>query len=130
MSVKIADPLHARHRRRVRRTSRPRRPRDIATEELSPSRSRGFGGEPARLDEAAIDFLHSREEPDGVIHARPLPSGSSSRITDGSWRAIVERRVSARGRVLVLLDIPQRQTRVQMPETWVPEVPPCSTAPP
>ena len=109
MSDKIADPLHARHRRRVRRTSRPRRPRDIATEELPPSRSRGFGGEPARLDEAAIDFLHGREEPDGVIHAHPLPPGSS---------------------VHILLDIPQRQTRVQMPETWVRDVLPASTAPP
>jgi len=44
------------------------------------------------------------------------------RVTDGPWRglvAILDRRVSARERVLVLLDILQRQTRVEMPETWV-----------
>jgi len=64
-----------------------------------------FGGEPARLDDAMIDFLRS-----------------AVRITDGPWRglaAILEHRVSARERVLVLLNILQRQTRVEMPETWV-----------
>ena len=81
-----------------------------------------FGGEPARLDDGVIDFLRSREEPDGIIEARPLPSGSAVRVTDGPWRglvAVLERRLSARERVLVLLDILQRQTRVEMPETWV-----------
>jgi len=81
-----------------------------------------FGGEPARLDDAVIDFLRGREELDGIITACPLPSGSAVRITDGPWRglaAILERRVSARERVLVLLDILQRQTRVEMPENWV-----------
>ena len=81
-----------------------------------------FGGEPARLDDGVIDFLRSREEPDGIIEARPLPSGSAVRVTDGPWRglvAVLERRLSARERVLVLLNILQRQTRVEMPETWV-----------
>ena len=81
-----------------------------------------FGGEPARLDDAVIDFLRSREEPDGIITPCPLPSGDAVRITDGSWRglaAILDRRVSARERVLVLLDILQCQARVEMPEPWV-----------
>ena len=70
----------------------------------------------------AHDFLRSREEPDGIITPCPLPSGDAVRITDGSWRglaAILERRVSARERVLVLLDILQCQARVEMPEPWV-----------
>jgi hypothetical protein len=33
--------------------------------------------------------------------------------------AIVERRLTAHERVLVLLDLLQRQTRVEMPERWV-----------
>jgi hypothetical protein len=81
-----------------------------------------FGGEPARLDDAVIDFLRSREGPDGIIDACPPPSGSVVRIAEGPWRglvAILERRVSARERVLVLLDILQRQTRVEMPAAWV-----------
>ncbi len=82
----------------------------------------GFGGEPARLEDAVIDFLRGREEPDGIIPARPLPAGAAVRVIDGPWRgliAILERPVSGRERVLVLLDILQRQTRVEMPETWV-----------
>ena len=62
------------------------------------------------------------EELDGIITACPLQSGSAMRITDGPWRglaAILERRVSAREHVLVLLDILQRQTRVELPETRV-----------
>jgi transcriptional antiterminator RfaH len=81
-----------------------------------------FGGEPARLDDAVIDFLRGRAEPDGVILARPLPAGAAVRIIDGPWRglfAILERPVSGRERVLVLLDILQRQTPVEMPESWV-----------
>jgi len=50
-----------------------------------------FGGEPARLDDAVIDFLRGREEPDGIITAGPLPSGSSrlrrKSITPSSRRA-------------------------------------------
>ena len=43
-------------------------------------------------------------------------------IADGPWQgpiAILERRVSGRERVLVLLDVLQRQTRVELPATWV-----------
>jgi transcriptional antiterminator RfaH len=81
-----------------------------------------FGGTPARLDDAVIRFLRSREAADGVIHAEPLPLGSEVVITDGPLRgfiAVVERRLSARQRVLLLLDILQRQTRVELPEQWI-----------
>jgi transcriptional antiterminator RfaH len=81
-----------------------------------------FGGAPARLDDAVVDFLRSREDADGVIRAAPLPLGSEVVITDGPLRgfiAVVERRLSARQRVLLLLDILQRQTRVELPEQWI-----------
>jgi transcription antitermination factor NusG len=57
-----------------------------------------------------------------VISAEPLPLGSEVVITDGPLRgfiAVVERRLSARQRVLLLLDILQRQTRVELPERWI-----------
>jgi hypothetical protein len=38
-------------------------------------------------------------------------------VTDAA--AILEQRLSGRERVLVLLDVLQRQTRVELPETWV-----------
>lgn len=79
-------------------------------------------GEPARLDDSAIAFLRSRERPDGIISAEPLPSGCTITITDGPLRglvAVLERRLTARQRVLVLLEILQRETRVELPDRWV-----------
>jgi transcriptional antiterminator RfaH len=81
-----------------------------------------FGGVPACLDDGAVEFLRHREGPDGIISADPLPAGAEVLITDGPLRglvAVVERRLTARQRVLLLLDILQRQTRVEMPERWV-----------
>lgn len=81
-----------------------------------------FGGEPAELDESVVAFLRSREGPDGIVRSDPLPSGSEVVITAGPLRgllAVLERRLSGRERVLVLLEILQRQTRVEMPERWV-----------
>ena len=81
-----------------------------------------FGGEPALLDEAAIEFLRAREGLDGIIRANPLPPGAQVMIGDGPFRglvAVIERRLTARQRVLVLLEILQRQTRVEIPEKWV-----------
>lgn len=48
--------------------------------------------------------------------------GSAIRIADGPWQGLIgilEQRLSGRERVLVLLDVLQRQTRVELPETWV-----------
>jgi transcription antitermination factor NusG len=81
-----------------------------------------FGGEPALLDDSVIDFFRSREGADGIIRSDPLPSGSEVLITDGPLRglvAVLDRRLTGRQRVLVLLDILQRRTRVEVPERWV-----------
>ena len=81
-----------------------------------------FGGVPAQLDEAAIEFLRAREGLDGIIRANPLPPGAQVMIGDGPFRglvAVIERRLTARQRVLVLLEILQRQTRVEIPEKWI-----------
>jgi transcriptional antiterminator RfaH len=81
-----------------------------------------FGGTPARLDDAVMEFLRSREDPDGIICAAPLSPGSEVVITDGPLRgfiAVVERRLSARQRVLLLLDLLHRQTRVELPDHWI-----------
>ena len=81
-----------------------------------------FGGTPARLDDAVMQFLRSREDSDGIIRAEPLPPGSEVVITDGPLRgfiAVVERRLSARQRVLLLLDLLHRQTRVEIPDRWI-----------
>ena len=81
-----------------------------------------FGEDPARLDDAVIAFLRSREGADGVIRANPPPTGREVVITDGPLRgllAIVEQRLTARQRVVVLLDLLRRQTRIEMPERWI-----------
>jgi len=81
-----------------------------------------FGGEPATLDDSVVMFLREREGPDGTIVSEPLPAGCAVRIMDGPLRgmaAILERRLSSKQRVLVLLEILQREARVEMPERWV-----------
>jgi transcriptional antiterminator RfaH len=81
-----------------------------------------FGGVPPRLDDSVIEYLRAREGEDGIIRADLLPAGAEVVITDGPLRglvAVIERRLTGRQRVLVLLDILQRSTRVEMPETWV-----------
>jgi transcriptional antiterminator RfaH len=81
-----------------------------------------FGGQPACLDDAVVAFLRSREGRDGIIGTEPLPPGAEVRIVDGPLRgvvAILEQRLTARQRVLVLLEILHRRTRVELPERWV-----------
>jgi transcription antitermination factor NusG len=81
-----------------------------------------FGGVPPQLDDAVIVFLRDREGRDGIIRASPLAPGSEVVITEGPLRgvvAVLERRLTGRQRVLVLLDILQRSTRVEMPAMWV-----------
>jgi len=82
-----------------------------------------FGGEPAALDESVVEFLRSREGPNGLIlfdqHVRDK---SEIRIVHGPFRgltAVVEERLPARERICVLMDLLQRRTRVELPERWV-----------
>jgi transcription antitermination factor NusG len=89
---------------------------------------RGFvtvGGLPAPLDPSVVDYLREREGADGIIRtANPMQVGREVVIKDGPLRgivAVVERRLTARQRVLVLIEILQRQTRVELPEKWVRE---------
>jgi len=81
-----------------------------------------FGDEPACIDPRIIAFLRSREDGDGVVRAAPLAHGVTVHITDGPLRgleAVFEQRLPGRQRVLVLLNLLQRQTRAELPETWV-----------
>ncbi len=82
-----------------------------------------FGNEPATVDERVIAFLRSREGADGLIHCEAgVQEGTEVRITHGPFRgltAIVEQRLPARERICVLMNLLQRETRVQLPEKWV-----------
>jgi len=81
-----------------------------------------FGDGPARVGQEVVAYLRSRAGTDGVIEIDPVVAGREVTITDGPLRglaAIVERRLSARQRVLVLLELLQRQTRVELPEQWL-----------
>jgi transcription antitermination factor NusG len=87
--------------------------------------SRGFvnfGNGPAVLDEAVIAYLRARTSPDGVIDVDPAVEGREVTIVEGPLRglaAVVERRLPARDRILVLLELLQRPTRVELPDRWV-----------
>ncbi len=85
-----------------------------------------FGGFPASVDDAVIEFLRSREDPDGLIRCYGgVREKSEVRIIRGPFRgltAIVEERLPARERVRVLMDLLQRTTPVELPERWVARV--------
>jgi transcriptional antiterminator NusG len=78
-----------------------------------------FGSGPEPLEDDAVAFLRGREGSDGLIRLRAgAPCGAKVLISDGPFQgftAIVERSLPARDRVLVLLQLLQRQTRVELP---------------
>ena len=82
-----------------------------------------FGGEPVPVVEDVIEFLRSREGPDGIVRSgERAADGAPVRIVDGPFRgltAVVTERLGARDRVRVLMEILQRQTTVELPERWV-----------
>jgi hypothetical protein len=81
-----------------------------------------FGDGPARVGPEVVAYLRSRAGADGVIAIEPVVAGREVTITDGPLRglaAVVERRLTARQRVLVLLDLLHRRTRVELPERWL-----------
>jgi transcription antitermination factor NusG len=81
-----------------------------------------FGDGPARVGAEVVAYLRSRAGADGIITIDPELSGREVTITDGPLRglaAVVERRLNARQRVLVLLNLLHRQTRVELPERWL-----------
>jgi transcriptional antiterminator RfaH len=81
-----------------------------------------FAGEPAPVAEHIVDTLRQCEAPDGVIRSAPAEPGDRVRIIGGPLRglaAVIEQRLPARERVRVLLDLLQRETRVEMPDQWI-----------
>ena len=81
-----------------------------------------FGDAPARVGSEVIAYLRGRAGADGVIEVNRGVPGRPVTITSGPLRglaAVVERRLTARQRVLVLLDLLHRPTRVELPEEWL-----------
>jgi hypothetical protein len=81
-----------------------------------------FGEGPAQVGAEVVAYLRSRAGADGVIEIDPVVAGREVTITDGPLRglaAVVERRLTARQRVLVLMDLLHRQTLVELPERWL-----------
>ena len=81
-----------------------------------------FGDTPARVPSDVIVYLRERAGADGIIEMNPVVAGRPVTITSGPLRgleAIIERRLTARQRVLVLLDLLHRPTRVELPDKWL-----------
>lgn len=81
-----------------------------------------FGDGPAHVRPEVVGYLRSRAGADGVITIEPELTGREVTITEGPLRglhAIIERRMTARQRVLVLLDLLHRPTRVELPDRWL-----------
>jgi transcription termination factor NusG len=82
-----------------------------------------FGEQPPALDTAVIEFLRGREGPDGLIRCgSSLEDHCQVEIINGPFRgltAVLQEALPARERVRVLLQILQRETRVEIPAKWV-----------
>ncbi len=78
-----------------------------------------FGGAPARVDESVVATLRSRLAQASVVdsYGEVLEPGDRVVITEGplaEWEAVFDRRLSAAGRVRVLIQLLQRWTSVEM----------------
>jgi len=83
-----------------------------------------FGdAEPARVPPETIEMLRSREGEDGLVRCGPTAEhGARVRISCGVFKdfcGVVEQRLSARERVVLLLNFLARQVRVDVPERWL-----------
>jgi len=82
-----------------------------------------FGDAPPSVSGGCIEFLRAHEGPDGVIPcAEGAPAGVDVRVVDGPFKgvtAVVARRLPARERVVVLLNVLKRETPVELPERWL-----------
>ena len=81
-----------------------------------------FGDSPASVPPEVIGYLRSRAAADGIIDLDLEFSGRPVTITEGPLRgltAVIERRMTGRQRALVLLDLLQRPTRVELPDRWL-----------
>jgi transcriptional antiterminator RfaH len=82
-----------------------------------------FGGLPAAIGADAIEFLRSREGPDGLIRCEERPDTRQQvRIVNGPFRgltAVIECRMPAQERVRVLMQVLRSDTPVELPERWV-----------
>jgi transcriptional antiterminator RfaH len=80
-----------------------------------------FGDCPASVPPEVIGYLRSRASADGIINLDLEFAGRPVTITEGPLRgltAVIERRMTGSQRVLVLLDLLQRPTRVELPDRW------------
>jgi transcription elongation factor/antiterminator RfaH len=86
----------------------------------------GFGALPCPVDDAVIDFLHARIGPEGVVRVEPVfKQGDVVRITHGPFEGligIIENPGRGHGRVRVLMELLQRQTRVEVPQRIIERV--------
>jgi len=81
--------------------------------------------EPARVPAETIDLLREREGPDGLVRcgrSQAAVHGARVRISCGVFKdfcGVVEQRLSARERVVLLMNFLARQVRVDVPERWL-----------
>lgn len=79
-----------------------------------------FGASPAVVDDAVINLLQSRLGPNATLVAgSTFRDGDVVRIRRGPFEGLVgilEKPVSGRGRVRVLLELLRRQTSVELPD--------------
>ena len=82
-----------------------------------------FNGYPASIDDKIISFFMQQADQEGIIPAQTnLKAGQEVRITGGPFdglAGIMQEPPDARGRVKILLELLNRQTRVEVPMQYI-----------
>lgn len=82
-----------------------------------------FGDEgPRDVPAAIIDLLREREDDDGLVRCETAATGDPVTITHGplkAYQGVIAAQLSGRERVIVLLELLQRQVRVEVPSGWI-----------
>lgn len=81
------------------------------------------GNQPTEVPAHVIELLISREDPDGLVCCGDAAApGARVRIGRGVLRdfsGVVEKRLSGRQRVILLISLLQRDVRIEVPEQWL-----------
>jgi transcriptional antiterminator RfaH len=77
---------------------------------------------PAEVPTGIIELLRSREDNTGLVQCELAATGDAVKISHGAFKdlyGVVGAQLSARERVIILMELLQREVRVEVPASWI-----------